>query len=383
MVRRGAYAAILVLGIVSLLGDFVYEGGRAVIPGYLPALGASAFVLGLVGGLGDAVSQVSRLATGYLADRTRAYWPLTIAGYSMIAAIPLLALAASWEAAALLILLERLGKALRTPARDAILSFVGKEVGAGKAFGIHEFLDQLGAVAGPLAMALILLEARGAGGYSTALAWTLPPFAALMVAILYAYGRFRHIAVAGKSTLGGVRQKLGRRFTLYTAAVSINTLGLIYILLIPYKAEQILSQAWAVPLIYLAIQLIDAPVALLAGHWFDKTGVRLLALPFVLSIPATLMTLYAYDMATLIAGAAVFGVVLGMQESIYRASVAVMTPEEARGSAYGVFSAAYGISLMGSGAVYGYLLQAPEIATAYVVITQLAALTLLRASTRV
>ncbi len=383
MVRRGAYAAILVLGVVSLLGDFVYEGGRAVIPGYLPALGASAFILGLVGGLGEAVSHVSRLATGYLADRTRAYWPLTIAGYSMIVAIPLLALAASWEAAALLILLERFGKALRTPARDAILSFVGREVGAGKAFGIHEFLDQLGAVAGPLAMALILLETQAAKSYGAALAWTLPPFIALMAVIFYAYGRFRHIAVAEKRRVGGVKQKLSKRFALYTAAVSLNTLGLIYILLIPYRAEQILSQAWTVPLIYLAIQLVDAPTALLAGHWFDKAGVKLLALPFILSIPATLLTLYAHDAATLLAGAAVFGVVLGMQESIYRASVAVMTPEEARGSAYGIFSAAYGMSLMGSGAIYGYLLQAPEIATAYAVIAQLAALALLRASTRV
>ena len=381
--RRRAYAAILFLGIVSLLGDFVYEGGRAVVPGYLPALGASAFILGLVGGLGEAVSHVSRLATGYLADRTRLYWPFTIAGYSMIAAIPLLALAESWEAAALLILLERFGKALRTPARDAILSFISRGMGVGRAFGIHEFLDQLGAVSGPLAMALILLETRGVEAYGLALAWTFLPFTALMAVIFYAYRRFGLIIEVDRKAVRCIRWRLGKRFTLYTAAASLNTLGLIYILLIPYRAEQILGYASATPFIYLTIQLVDAPAAFLAGHWFDRVGVKLLALPFTLSIPATLLSLYAYDLATLLAAAVTFGAVLGMQESIYRAGVAVITPEEARSTAYGMFSAAYGISLMGSGVLYGYLLHTPATALIYAVTTQLTALTLLRASMRV
>jgi len=153
---RSAYVGILLLGIVSLMGDVVYEGSRGLVPDYLKFLGATAFIVGLVGGLGEFLGYALRLASGFFADTTRAYWLFIFLGYGLIASIPLLGLAGSWKIAVILVLLERLGKACRSPSRDTVLSIISKDVGAGKAFGIHEFLDQIGAIAGPLIVATLM-----------------------------------------------------------------------------------------------------------------------------------------------------------------------------------------------------------------------------------
>nr|MDO8133405.1 hypothetical protein [Candidatus Njordarchaeum guaymaensis] len=137
---RSAYAGIILLGIVSLMGDVVYEGARGLVPDYLNFLGVSALIVGIVGGLGEFLGYAVRLITGTAADATRAYWSFMFVGYGLIVSIPLLGVAATWEIAVILVLVERIGKAFRAPSRDTVLSIVSKHVGAGKAFGIHEFL---------------------------------------------------------------------------------------------------------------------------------------------------------------------------------------------------------------------------------------------------
>ncbi|MFZ1946929.1 MAG: MFS transporter, partial [bacterium] len=147
---RTAMLLILLLGLVSLCGDIVYEGARAVTGPFLYSLGAGAAVVGLISGVGEFAGYGLRLLSGHLVDRTSRYWTMVFVGYGLILAVPFLALAGRWEVAALFILLERLGKAVRTPAREVILSSAGKAIGTGWAFGIHEALDQIGAFAGPL-----------------------------------------------------------------------------------------------------------------------------------------------------------------------------------------------------------------------------------------
>jgi MFS-type transporter involved in bile tolerance (Atg22 family) len=154
--KTGALRFIVLMGVVSLFGDIVYEGARGVIGPYLALLGASASVVGLVGGLGEFIGYALRLFSGFMADRTKAYWLFTFIGYGLLVSIPLLSFAQSWQIAALLILLERAGKAFRSPARDTILSYATKEVGRGFGFGLHEALDQIGAIVGPLIFSAIL-----------------------------------------------------------------------------------------------------------------------------------------------------------------------------------------------------------------------------------
>ena len=155
--QRRAVTFVVLMGVVSLLADMVYEGGRSISGPYLALLGASGAVVGLVAGVGELIAYGLRLAFGYLTDHTRRYWAFTIAGYTLTAlAVPALALAGSWQMAVLLLALERVSKALRSPAKHTLLSYATKSIGHGKGFGLHEALNQIGAVAAPLLLAAIL-----------------------------------------------------------------------------------------------------------------------------------------------------------------------------------------------------------------------------------
>lgn len=378
---RSVYMAILLLGIVSLLGDVVYEGSRGLVPDYLAFLGASAFIIVFVGRFGEFLGYALRLVSGVLADTTRAYWAFIFIGYGLIVAIPLLGFTKLWWIAIILVLFERVGKAIRAPARDAVLSIVSKGVGAGKAFGIHELLDQIGAILGPLVVAALMFYSGN--NYSQTLSVLLAPFLLLMAFLVFTYrkiGSSKPAEVKKPQKEGG---RLGKAFYIYTSSVVLNTVGLIPYELILLKASAILqpaNQQWIVPLIYMLIQGVDAPTALFAGYSYDKYKIKVLALPFILSVFPTLFALANTNLAALVVAAVFFGLVLGMQESIYRAAVSEFAPITSRGTAYGVFNTAYGVGMLASGFVYGLIatLNPPyAVVVLYVLATQAAAVFLL------
>ena len=262
--RKNAYFAILLLGIVSLMGDVVYEGSRGIVPGYLEFLGATALIVGLVGGLGDFLGYAARLVSGFLADTTRAYWLFIFLGYGLIVSIPLLGFPLGLEIAVILVLLERFGKAFRSPSRDTVLSIISKDIGAGKAFGIHELLDQIGAILGPLIITFLMLSTNN---YNFTFTFLFLPFLVLLVVLVYTYRRIgsKNIPVEPPK-IEGKKEKLAKPFYIYTFAVLLNSVGLIPYSLILFRASEILqpTQQWIVPLIYLLIQGVDAPMALVA-----------------------------------------------------------------------------------------------------------------------
>jgi MFS family permease len=157
--KTTALKFVLLIGIMSFFADFTYEGSRGIIGPYLAMLGASAAAVAIVTGFGELLGYGLRVVSGRLSDRTGQFWPITIFGYVVqMSSVPLLALAGSWQVAALLIILERVGKAIRNPPRDVMLSHAAKEMGGfGWAFGVHEALDQFGALFGPLAVAAVLV----------------------------------------------------------------------------------------------------------------------------------------------------------------------------------------------------------------------------------
>src|SRR3954453_11688730 len=155
--RVSALRFIVWFGVVSAVSDFVYEGARSVIGPFLGQLGASAAVVGLVNGIGEATALVFRLITGRLAYRTGRPWPQTIVGYGLtMLCVPLISVSSGLSSAALLYNGERFGKAVRTPARDIMLAHASAKLGRGYTFGLHEALDQCGALLGPLAIAGLL-----------------------------------------------------------------------------------------------------------------------------------------------------------------------------------------------------------------------------------
>jgi MFS family permease len=355
--KRTAYVAILTMGIVSMLGDIVYESGRGIAPDYLIFLGASALLVGVVTGAGEFLGYGARLVSGSLSDRSKAYWLFIFAGYGLILAIPLIGFTFSLELVIALLLLERLGKALRSPSRDTVVSIISKNVGSGKAFGLHEAIDQVGAIIGPLMFGAVLFFT--ANSYPVAFGILLIPFALMVAAIIYTYRKVgKNVEVEVKNAKDE-RAPLTRSFWLYCLAVFLNTLGLIPVALILFAGSSILQpigQQWMVPLLYVVVQAVDAPMALVSGHLFDKLGTKLLALPFMLAIFPVFFVSYG-GLTGIVVACVMFGLVLGMQESIYRAAVCEFVPLGKRGTAYGVFNTVLGFGTLASGVIFGFLLE--------------------------
>jgi MFS family permease len=338
------------------LGDIVYESGRGITPDYLMFLGASALIVGIVSGAGEFLGYAARLIGGLLSDKTRAYWLFIFAGYGLILAIPPIGFTNSLTLVIILILLERLGKALRAPSRDTVVSIISKNVGTGKAFGLHEAVDQIGAITGPLIFSAILFFT--ANSYPAAFGFLIVPFALMIVALFYTYKKIdKSVNVEVKNVKHEQAPPI-RGFWFYCIAVFLNTLGLIPVALILFSGSSILQptgQAWMVPLLYVVVQAVDAPMALVSGHLFDKFGVKVLVLPFILStFPVFFVSVGS--LAGVVAACVMFGLVLGMQESTYRAAVCEFIPLGKRGTAYGVFNTVLGLGTIVSGAIFGFLI---------------------------
>jgi len=352
-IRKTTLKFIILLGVVSLLADMTYEGARSITGPYLALLGASGAVVGIVAGFGELVGYILRLLSGYISDKTGRYWLMTIVGYAVnLLAVPLLALAGRWEVAAVLMISERIGKAIRTPSRDAMLSHATKEIGRGWGFGLHEAMDQIGAMLGPLIVAVVLYVK---GGYRASFAILLiPALLALSVLLIARYLYPRPKDLEGTSVTLEAKG-FPRIFWIYLAAVSLVAAGYVDFPLIAYhfKKAAIASDNW-IPVFYAVAMGIDALAALLFGRLFDIKGVSILAVAILVSLFfAPLVFLGGFYSALL--GIALWGIGMGAQESIMRAAIAYMVSVNKRGTAYGVFNAGYGLFWFLGSAVMGIL----------------------------
>ena len=374
--KKTALRFVVLLGVVSLFADMTYEGARSIAGPYLAVLGASATAVGIVAGLGELIGYGLRLVSGYASDRTGQYWIITLTGYFVnLLAVPLLALAGRWEVAAMLMMTERIGKAIRTPARDAMLSHATQQTGRGWGFGLHEALDQVGAVLGPLVVAVVL-AVRGSYqmGFSILLAPALLALGTLVAArVLYPRPQDMEAAPAGLAARG-----FPRLFWLYLAAVVLIAAGYADFPLIAYHFEKVstVPPTW-IPVLYAVAMGVDALAAILFGRWFDRIGLAaLIAAALLSALFAPLV--FAGGAALAVLGMALWGVGMGAQESIMRAAIAGMVPPDRRGSAYGVFNTGFGLFWFLGSALIGVLydISLPAL-IAFSVTAQLAAVVLL------
>lgn len=361
----GPWRFLSAFGVVSLLADVVYEGARAVTGPYLGLLGASALTVGLVTGLGEAVAFAGRLGTGVLADRSGAYWPLTLAGYTLtVVAVPLLGLTTALGLAATLVVAERAGKAVRAPARDVLLSHAAGAVGRGRGFALHEALDQAGAITGPLLVAAVL--AATGGNYRPAFLVLAVPGAAALGVLLWLRARVPDPAGYEPATGGraateaepeGTRDaaRLPRAFWSYLTFTVVATAGFAPFGILGFHlVNREVVPAAAVPLVYAAAMAVDAVAALATGWWYDRLGRRVLLAvpPLAAAVPALALRTEAVPA---IAGVLLWGAVLGIQESTMRAAVADLVPAARRGTAYGIFAAGFGLATLAAGLLAGAL----------------------------
>ena len=380
--RKIAFKFIILLGLVSLLADMTYEGARSITGPYLALLGASGAVVGIVAGLGELVGYALRLLSGYISDKTGRYWFITIFGYAVnLFAVPLLALAGRWEIAAALMITERIGKAIRTPSRDAMLSHATKEIGRGWGFGLHEAMDQIGAMLGPLIVAGVLFIK---GGYKSSFAVLLIP--ALLALIVLLTARYLYPRPRDLETISVTLETKGfpRVFWIYLFAVALVAAGYIDFPLAAYhfKKASITSDNW-IPIFYAIAMGVDALAALIFGRLFDRKGVSVLIFAVLASsFFAPLVFLGGFYPALF--GIALWGIGMGAQESIMRAGIADMISANKRASAYGVFNAGYGLFWFLGSALMGifYDISIPML-IAFSVITQLASIPLLITTKRI
>ncbi len=335
-----------------------YEGARSISGSYLEVLGATAFLASLAS-IGEFLGYIMRFVSGVIAGylkSSRGYWGLTFTGYVLnLIVVPLLAFSGQWQTAIVLLFLERIAKGLRTPARDVILAEVTEKIGKGKAFGLHEALDQAGAVLGPLVVSLSLYTTNSY--VFTFLVLALPAAASLFF-LIGAYIKYPNVKAAENAvSLFKNRSILNSAFWFYTISMSLVALGFMHWINVSYflKAENILPD-YMIATMYLIAMLVDGILAYPMGLMYDKFGlVSLLLTPIFATLVVPMIFMNSFISALL---ASIFwGIVMGIYESTARAAIADILPSEGRAYGYGIFGMFYGIAWMGGTIIYGYLYQ--------------------------
>lgn len=340
---------VLLMGIVSLFSDMTHEGAKSIYGSYLFLAGASAATIGFVSGLGEFVGYSFRLVAGYITDKKKNYWTMTVIGYIFnMLAIPTLAFIPEngWIYACILIVVERMGKAIRYPAKNTLISFAASDIGAGKTFAIQEFLDQIGAFLGPLILFLVLLLKKGNefSAYSLCFGILGIPAILTIIILLFAKREFPNPENFEKTIIKNNSKKFNKSFILYIVSICLLALGFadyplismhIYRLnIIPYDT---------LPLLYSGAMLADAFAALFFGWLYDRIGMLSLMISSIISSVFSVFIFSFNTPISVIIGIILWGIGMGAQESILKSAVATIVPKEKRSTGFGIFETAFGL----------------------------------------
>lgn len=347
---KPALAFILFMGIVSMFSDMTHEGAKSIYGVYLSLAGASAATIGFASGFGEFVGYSFRLVAGLIADRKKNYWTMAIIGYLFnMGAIPALALIPEngWIYACALIILERMGKAIRHPAKNTLVSFAAAEVGHGKSFAVQEFLDQLGAFIGPVILFITLYLHKGEDTFSTyALCFAILgiPAVLTMITLLMARNKYPTPEIFDVDEEKQSRQQFRRSFIIYMVGICLLALGFAdFPLITMHVFREQLVPSDTLPLLYAGAMLADAFAALFFGWWFDKWGIRVLMVSTAISASFAVFIFSFNALYAAIIGIIMWGIGMGAQESILKSVVSVIVPKESKATGFGVFQTAFGI----------------------------------------
>lgn len=353
---------IMLFGIVSLFSDMTHEGASSIRGAYLALLGASAGTIGFISGLGELIGYSLRYVFGRIADKTKKYWSMTILGYVLdVLAVPALALVGEhgWIFACGLLVIQRMGKAIKKPAKDTIMSFAASQEGAGKIFGIQEVLDQIGAFMGPVLLYLVMLfktEGTTFEIYSFCFAVLAIPGFITLILLLLTKHKFPNPENFEPDPKEYVAFKMKKEFVFYIAGISFFAFGFVdYSLIIMHVSNSFAHlssnlietsnfiNTGTLPLLYAGAMLVDAVAALFFGLMYDKKGVRALVYSTIISSPAAAFIFGTDSVGMLLLGIALWGVGMGAQESILKAAVSTMVPKISRATGYGIFEFSFGV----------------------------------------
>ncbi len=359
----GAMAFILLMGIVSLFSDMTHEGARSILGEYLNLAGASAATIGFVSGIGELCGYSLRLLSGVIADRTRKYWTLVIVGYAMqVLAIPALALVPQngWIIACGLVIMERIGKAIKKPAKNTLVSFAASEVGTGKGFAYQEFLDQLGAFMGPVILFVIAWVKGTSHLFSTyRLCFAILGIPALITIGLVVFSKIKYPNPEMFEKVSEEKTEFcfKKSFVFYMIAICLFAFGFADFTLITLHAAKVQAfPASTLSLLYAAAMAVDAFAALFFGWLFDKIGLKALMLSTLCSMFFSAFVFLTENPWMMGLGIVLWGIGMGAQESIMKAAVSEIIPRSMRSTGFGIFETGFGVAwFLGSwllGALY-------------------------------
>jgi MFS family permease len=345
-----AMCFVILMGVVSLFADMTQEGARSIFGDYLSLMGASAAAIGFITGFGELVGYALRFFTGIIASKSKQYWAMTIGGYALaVLAIPCLSLVphGDWVAAGFFIVLGRVGKAIRQPAKSTLLSYAAMQQGVGKSFAIQEFLDQTGAFLGPVVVFLVLWYSKtqdALTAYTWCFAFFLIPALCCIGAVISARVHFPH----PENFEPPVKEKKPFHFRgiflVYMIGISIFAFGYIDFPLITMHAARLhLVQEDYLPLLYSIAMAVDAISALFFGWLYDKKGIGTLAVSTLVAAPFAWFCFMGNTTFALCAGVLLWGIGMGAQESTMKAVISSIVPADSRAAGYGIFETSFGI----------------------------------------
>lgn len=347
---------VLLIGILSFFSDMVYEGARSVTGPFFALLGASGATVGFVAGFGEFIGNGLRIISGFLIDRTQKYWLITFLGYACLLAIPLLSLATTWKIAAILIIIERIGKAIRTPARDVMISYAAQRIGRGVGFGIHQIFDQVGGVMGPLIFTLILLSGKN---YHLGFKILLIPACLTFIVLFFGkklYPKPQNLEIDQTEVLTEqTTRAFPKSFWLFLCAACLLAAGYADFPLIAFHFEKkAMIPPVGVPIFFMVAMAMSALSAIFFGWIYDHMGLRSLLISIPISaLYAPCIFLNGFKMALL--GMICWGVGIGAQRSLLKAVVGDLVTKNKRGKAYGIFNAGYGVAWFLGSWLIGFL----------------------------
>jgi predicted MFS family arabinose efflux permease len=374
MKNRSALQFVLIIGIANFFADFTYEGARAIVGPFLASVGASAAIVGFVAGFGELMGYGLRSVSGYFADKSHRHWTFAFMGYAInMLAAPALALATRWPLASGLVVSERIGRGIRKPTVEAMLSYAGRSIGAGWVFGLNEALDQAGATIGPLLIALILyLNGGFRAGFTVLLIPALLCLAILAVARLL-HPRPHELEEGAGHTFETTN--LTRAYWIYLGAGSLIAAGFADFALIGFHFHKTNTlPANLIPVFYAVAMASSALASIPLGRLFDRFGPTISLFAFLISAVAAPLVFLGASVSALV-GMICSGIGTSAQGSLLQAMLTGVIPPQKRSTAFGLFDTGYGIAWFLGSPVMGLLYDKSVLAVAlFSVSLQLAAI---------
>ena len=355
LARRAALRFVLLIGVVSAFSDMTHEGARSITGPFLGSLGASGVAVSVVAGGGELLGYALRYFAGRAADRTRRYWTIMFVGYTLqMSVVPLIALAGNWPLAAVFIIAERVGRAIRNPARDAMTAHAAERLGGGWAFGVREALDAAGATIGPLVVTLVLTLH---GSERLSFAVLAIPAALTLISLIFTWRQFPRPSDLETIAPGPLLERAAfpASFWWYLAAMGLIGVGYAdWPLIALHFSQHHLVAGAAVPVLYAVAMAAEATAALVLGKLFDRIGLTaVIAITVITAAYAPLVFLGGLPL--IIIGILAWGLGMAAQESVIKAAITAIVPADRRASAYGLFDTGFGIAWFAGSILLGLL----------------------------